>query len=172
MKPSAALSLKSFGRQGNMPNECLGDDTWDDRRAPALAGRARRRRVFPDEWSECKPDRAQPSEEKAAFAAGDRLKPAPYGAYMSCWAKPGGGEYPARKIQCFLLAVFFCVLAPSGFGQAIYAQNQIPARGVEIEYTVTIKNPISHIYDVEMSIKGIREGVVSISMPAWSPGMY
>ncbi len=56
--------------------------------------------------------------------------------------------------------------------QAIYAENQIPARGVSIEYTLTIKNPISHLYEVEMSIKGIREPAVSVSMPAWSPGIY
>jgi predicted metalloprotease with PDZ domain len=58
------------------------------------------------------------------------------------------------------------------FSQPIYAENQIPARGVEIEYTLNIKNPTSHIYDVEMTIKGLRETSLAVSMPAWSPGMY
>jgi len=63
-------------------------------------------------------------------------------------------------------------LCVASIAQQIYAENQIPARGVEVAYTVTIKNPASHLYDVQMSIKGIRETSVSISMPAWSPGIY
>ena len=73
---------------------------------------------------------------------------------------------PILWILCFFVAV------PCSFSQAIYAENQIPARGVTIEYTVTIKNPTSHLYDVEIQIKGIRESSVSVSMPAWSPGIY
>jgi predicted metalloprotease with PDZ domain len=73
----------------------------------------------------------------------------------------------------FLLLVF--LLATSSLqapAQAIYAENQIPARGVDVEYTLTIRNPVQHVYDVEMSIKGIRETAVSVSMPAWEPGRY
>src|ERR1051325_7775044 len=71
----------------------------------------------------------------------------------------------------------FCIIClfaaiPSSFAQAIYSQNQIPARGVSIDYTLTITNPASHLYDVTVAIKGIRESSVSVSMPAWSPGMY
>jgi len=72
----------------------------------------------------------------------------------------------ALAILCFFVAV------PSSLGQAIYAENQIPGRGVTIDYIVSIKNPTSHLYDVEIQIKGIRESSLSISMPAWSPGMY
>ena len=76
-----------------------------------------------------------------------------------------------------LIAVFLCAFLPlcvcvPATAQPIYAENQIPARGVDIAYTVTIKNPASHLYDIEMSIKGIRETSVSVSMPAWSPGIY
>lgn len=74
-----------------------------------------------------------------------------------------------KTLLCLLCFLWFL---PSSFAQTIYAENQMPARGVDIEYTVTIKNPTSHLYDVEMSIKGIREPAVSVSMPAWSPGMY
>ena len=71
----------------------------------------------------------------------------------------------------------FCIIClfaaiPFSFAQAIYSQNQIPARGVSIDYTLTITNPASHLYDVTVAIKGIRESSVSVSMPAWSPGMY
>src|SRR4051794_29304743 len=71
------------------------------------------------------------------------------------------------------LCILLCLCNPTvSAAQAVYAENQIPARGVDIEYTVTIRNPVSHLYDVEISIKGIRESTVSVSMPAWSPGMY
>ena len=77
----------------------------------------------------------------------------------------------------YVIAVFGCIalvlcLCGSLKAQPIYAENQIPARGVEIGYTLTIKNPTSHLYEIEISIKGIRETSVSVAMPAWSPGMY
>jgi len=87
---------------------------------------------------------------------------------------------PLREGECTRLVHKFvlCVLCLFGatpfssFAQAIYAENQIPARGVSIDYVLTIKNPMSHLYDVEIQIKGIRESSVSVSMPAWSPGIY
>ena len=69
------------------------------------------------------------------------------------------------------VCVSFCLCA-SAVAQPIYAENQLPARGVEVAYTVTVKNPASHVYDIAMSIKGIRDTSVSVSIPAWSPGMY
>jgi predicted metalloprotease with PDZ domain len=69
-------------------------------------------------------------------------------------------------IVCLLVAI------PQSFAQAIYSQNQIPARGVSIEYTLTITNPTSHLYEVSLEIRGVREPSISVSMPAWSPGMY
>ena len=81
------------------------------------------------------------------------------------------GKHKKHKIILCLLCLFVA-LPFSSFGQAIYAENQIPARGVSVEYALTIKNPTSHLYDVEIQIKGIRDSSVSVSMPAWSPGMY
>src|SRR5262245_42830632 len=72
----------------------------------------------------------------------------------------------------FLGAVVSLCLCVYAEAQPIYAANQIPARGVEVAYTVTIRNPMSHLFDVEMSIRGIRDTSVSVSMPAWSPGIY
>jgi len=74
--------------------------------------------------------------------------------------------------RVFLFLVWILWFLPSSFAQPIYAANQIPARGVSIEYTLTIKNPTSHLYDIEMAIRGIRDVSVSVSMPAWSPGIY
>lgn len=75
-----------------------------------------------------------------------------------------------RRILLSVLCVLW--LHSSAFGQPVYAENQIPARGVSIEYTLGLTNPVSHLYDVQISIKGIRETSVSVSMPAWSPGAY
>jgi predicted metalloprotease with PDZ domain len=70
------------------------------------------------------------------------------------------------------VALALPVFLQSASGQAIYAQNQIPARGVEISYTVAMRNPSSHLYSVTMLVRGIRETSVTVSMPAWSPGVY
>jgi predicted metalloprotease with PDZ domain len=75
-------------------------------------------------------------------------------------------------LSAFLVASLSLGLCLDSIAQPIYAQNQIPARGVEIAYTVNVKNPTSHLYEIEMTVKGIRETSVSVSMPAWSPGMY
>jgi predicted metalloprotease with PDZ domain len=74
-----------------------------------------------------------------------------------------------KTLLCVLCLLW---LRQPAFSQSIYAENQVPARGVDIEYTLNIKNPFSHIYDVEMAIKGIRDTSLSVSMPAWSPGIY
>jgi predicted metalloprotease with PDZ domain len=75
-------------------------------------------------------------------------------------------------IRAFLLAVVLAASAVQSPAQPIYAQNQIPARGAQVEYTVNIANPLTHLYDVQMAILGIRETSVSVSMPAWAPGAY
>jgi predicted metalloprotease with PDZ domain len=71
-----------------------------------------------------------------------------------------------------LAALLLLSLSVSLSAQAIYIENQIPAGGVQIDYAVTIKNPISHLYDVEMDVKGMRTTTVSVSLPAWEPGAY
>lgn len=79
-------------------------------------------------------------------------------------------------IRSLLAGLFFATAAlqtpAQALAQPIYAQNQIPARGAAVEYNVTINNPVAHLYDIEMVIKGIRENNVSVSMPAWMPGAY
>src|SRR5262249_47295395 len=56
--------------------------------------------------------------------------------------------------------------------QSVYAENQIPPRGVEISYAVTIQNPISHLYNIDLEIRGLRTTSVDVAMPAWEPGNY
>jgi predicted metalloprotease with PDZ domain len=47
-----------------------------------------------------------------------------------------------------------------------------PAQAVTIGYTVSARNPLSHLYGVEIEINGLRSTSVDLSMPAWSPGVY
>jgi predicted metalloprotease with PDZ domain len=50
---------------------------------------------------------------------------------------------------------------------------RVPAQtNVEIEYTLSIPDPLSHVYDVRMSIRGLRSTAVNVAMPAWTPGQY
>src|SRR5215467_1078526 len=103
------------------------------------------------------------------YPKGEGTDPEPSGGLMSAWKRHGVQKLFIAAVLG--TAVSLC-LSAGAIAQAIYAENQIPARGVDIAYAVTIKNPSSHLYDVQMSIKGIREASVSVSMPAWSPGMY
>src|SRR5262249_11505677 len=113
------------------------------------------------------------------YPKGEEPNPQSSGDFMSrgqhkATKAPSHRGRPLQKIftpalLCALVPLWLCVDLTA---QTIYAENQIPARGVEVAYTVTIKNPASHLYDVQMSIKGIRETSLSISMPAWSPGIY
>jgi predicted metalloprotease with PDZ domain len=79
-------------------------------------------------------------------------------------------RHPLIRYLAFM--VVFLLLQAPGRAQSIYAEHQIPARGVEIGYEVTIRNPVLHIYDVEMDIRGLRMPYVDVSIPAWEPGAY
>ncbi len=69
------------------------------------------------------------------------------------------------------ILVGLLLLNPSASAaQAIYAANQMPANGVSIEYEITIDDPSSHLYTVEMDIRGVRDQTLQLAMPAWAPG--
>src|SRR5205085_11285451 len=74
--------------------------------------------------------------------------------------KRGGTSMNRHKFLLCILCRFVAI--PSSYAQSIYAQNQSPARGVTIEYTVSIKKPTSHLYDVEIQIKARRAPSVSV----------
>ena len=46
------------------------------------------------------------------------------------------------------------------------------AQAVTIEYTLSARNPLSHLYGVQVEINGLRSTSVDLAMPAWSPGVY
>src|SRR5262245_24341780 len=57
----------------------------------------------------------------------------------------------AEAIVIALLLLFISAAAVPAHAQIldsvnVYAENQIPARGISVEYTVSFKNPISHLY--------------------------
>jgi predicted metalloprotease with PDZ domain len=75
-------------------------------------------------------------------------------------------------LRTLFLLILIDIAALHAPAQSIYAENRIPAQGVEVQYKVTIRNPVSHVYDIEMAIRGIRESTIAVSMPAWAPGRY
>ncbi len=46
------------------------------------------------------------------------------------------------------------------------------AFSLEIKYTISLKDPISHYFHVQIAINGIQEESLDFQMPAWSPGRY
>ena len=61
-----------------------------------------------------------------------------------------------------LLLVLAAFVLPS----ATFAQTP------SIEYTLSARNPISHLYDVQIGSRGVRSTRLDVAMPAWSPGVY
>jgi predicted metalloprotease with PDZ domain len=53
-----------------------------------------------------------------------------------------------------------------------FLPQTVSAQAPSIEYTLSVRNPLSHLYSVEIEINGIRSTNVDIAMPAWSPGVY
>ena len=58
------------------------------------------------------------------------------------------------------------LLLLAGLPQVVYAQTP------SIEYTLSARNPLTHLYNIEIEITGVRSTNVDIAMPAWSPGVY
>src|SRR5262249_18270098 len=125
--------------------------------------RGRSGRVVSDRQGHCE---RQLCAGENNHSQGEGTDPESSGAFMTRSRK-----HPLFIALFVCASIRLCIGVPAA-AQPIYAENQVPARGVEIAYTVTIKNPSSHLYDVEMSIKGMRDTSVAVSMPAWSPGIY
>lgn len=50
----------------------------------------------------------------------------------------------------------------------LLAAAPVPA----IHYTIAMPDPASHLYDVTIALDGMRDSVVALQMPVWSPGRY
>ena len=42
----------------------------------------------------------------------------------------------------------------------------------EIKYTIAMPNPASHLYEIRIDIRGVRDDTVKLQLPVWSPGRY
>ncbi len=49
---------------------------------------------------------------------------------------------------------------------------QAPARHFDISYRLTIREPASHLYDVQLDVGNVSDDVVELQLPVWSPGRY
>ena len=56
--------------------------------------------------------------------------------------------------------------------QVVDASTQESADTVQIEYQLTIDAPATHLYSVEIEIRGVHESAIQVAMPAWAPGEY
>jgi predicted metalloprotease with PDZ domain len=56
----------------------------------------------------------------------------------------------------------------------IYLAFALPslAQTPSIEYTLTVKEPVTHLYDIQIEISGVRSTRIDLAMPAWAPGVY
>lgn len=68
-----------------------------------------------------------------------------------------------RKVYClmFFVAIFCC--APAAFAQKA---------NLQIDYTVAVTNPETHLFHVTTDIKNIKQPRLDLSLPTWTPGWY
>jgi predicted metalloprotease with PDZ domain len=59
----------------------------------------------------------------------------------------------------YLIALFVSMLCSVSFGQ-------------NISYTLEMKKPQNHYYNVTMDLEGFKEKELSVKMPIWAPGSY
>lgn len=61
---------------------------------------------------------------------------------------------------------FFCLIYILSISSAFGASQ------VKMSFTVSMEEPNSHIYQVEILCEGIKTDTVDLKMPAWAPGYY
>lgn len=54
----------------------------------------------------------------------------------------------------------------------LFGASPLHAQRYTIEYTVTMPDPASHLYSVQIFIGGLLGQPVELQMPVWSPGRY
>jgi len=67
-----------------------------------------------------------------------------------------------RLFCACIIAILFLSLCP----------HTVTAQESPMHYTVTMKNPAAHIFHVELVYKNLKPGVITLKIPAWSPGYY
>ena len=86
--------------------------------------------------------------------------------FRECRIRSDLGPRPYLRILIGLL-----LFTPSTLSaQGVYAANQIPAGGVQVEYRISMEDPSAHLYAVEMDVRGVQTDTLQVAMPAWAPG--
>ena len=70
--------------------------------------------------------------------------------------------HPYKAIFCILYIIILFA------GAEVYGQ----AQDVNFSYTVSMENPATHYFHVELECKGIKGATTDFRMPAWTPGYY
>src|SRR5262245_44856126 len=52
------------------------------------------------------------------------------------------------------------------------AATTAAAQRYSIEYTISMPDPASHLYSVQMFVGGLQGQPLELQMPVWSPGRY
>ncbi|HJQ21240.1 MAG TPA: hypothetical protein VJ867_12900 [Gemmatimonadaceae bacterium] len=55
---------------------------------------------------------------------------------------------------------------------ALLSPSALTGQRYTIEYTVTLTDPASHLYDITLFVGGLTGAGVDLQMPVWSPGRY
>jgi predicted metalloprotease with PDZ domain len=68
---------------------------------------------------------------------------------------------PSLLLPAAILLLGFAPTAPAQAPEAL-----------SIDYTLRITDPVLHLYQIEMTISGLRGSTLDVAMPAWAPGVY
>src|SRR5262249_20890474 len=82
-----------------------------------------------------------------------------------------------KRIFLLILPVAFCLLvsikpSPSYAGTDLFSEESEPADKLKLHYTLDVKSPKEHLFEVRIRVSGIRGSNVDFAIPAWSPGRY
>ncbi len=72
---------------------------------------------------------------------------------------------PAKRIYGPLVFLLFAFCVP----QKIFSE---PAKGLTMEFTVSMEQPASHLYHVVLHCEGVKGTSQDFKMPAWTTGYY
>lgn len=76
---------------------------------------------------------------------------------------------------CFLLNIWAILC----YGPTLATPNNEPAPAPQITYTLSMPEPATHYFEIEMSLRNIagptnlkKNGYIDLKMPVWTPGSY
>ncbi|SIT82233.1 M61 family metallopeptidase [Pontibacter indicus] len=67
---------------------------------------------------------------------------------------------PRQSIQFLFLSICFFLL------------STLPALAIDLRYTLSMPEPHTHYFEVEVELSGARHNYIDYKMPVWAPGSY